>query len=194
MVPSTAQPGIHPIILDLTDPTTFTPLIDALASLPLDFLFNVAGTMAPKEQDTLTTTTLAILQMTFATDTFGPLLLTQQLLPNLLASPSPRIYNVSSRVGSIADDSTGGSYAYRASKAALNSISKSMAVDMKEKGVVVLMLHPGIVKTGLVQTSHSAEGAVEPDVAAWELWAVCKAKGMEGSGKFWHRTGGELPW
>lgn len=69
-----------------------------------------------------------------------------------------------------------------------------MAVDMKEKGVVVLMLHPGIVKTGLVQTSHSAEGAVKPDVAAWELWAVCKAKGMEGSGKFWHRTGGELPW
>ncbi|MCJ1243395.1 hypothetical protein MMC30_000592 [Trapelia coarctata] len=150
--------------------------------------------MAPKDQDNLTTSTLAILQKTFATNTFGPLLLTQHLLPNLLASSSPRIYNVSSRVGSIADNSTGGSYAYRASKAALNSISKSMAVDLKEKGVVVLMLHPGIVKTGLDPTSHGAEGAVEPELAARELWAVCKAKGMEGTGRFWHRTGEELPW
>ena len=92
------------------------------------------------------------------------------------------------------DNSSGGSYAYRASKAALNSISKSMSVDLKDKGVTVLILHPGIVKTSLVPNSHSVEGAVEPEVAAKGLWNICKTKGKEQSGTFWHRDGYELPW
>ena len=54
-----------------------------------------------------------------------------------------------SRVGSIADNSSGGSYAYRASKAALNSIGESMAMDLKDRGVVVVLMHRGYVKTGL---------------------------------------------
>ena len=150
--------------------------------------------MPPKSSDALETITSSLLVHTYSANAFGPLLLTQALLPNLLASQSPRVYNVSSRVGSIADNSSGGAYAYRSSKAALNAISKSMAVDLKEKGVVVLLLHPGIVKTGLDPTSHELEAAVEPEVAAKDLWEVCKSKGMEGSGRFWHRTGEELPW
>jgi len=185
MSSSKAQPNTHPITLDLSDTATFNPLKEAPGSRPLDILFNVAGTMALKEQDTLTNTTSAILQHTVVTNTFCPLLLTQLLLPNLLAPPSSRIYNFSSRVGSIADNSAGGYYAYRASEAALNNSSKSMAVDVQEKGVVVLMLRPGIVKTGFEASSHGAEGAVE---------AVCEAKGEKDSGRFWHRTGEELPW
>ena len=79
--------------------------------------------MAPQEQDSLETTSLDVLQRTFAVNTFGVLLLTQALLPNLLKSESksPRIGIVSSRVGSIADNSSGGSYAYRSSKAAVVS-------------------------------------------------------------------------
>lgn len=92
------------------------------------------------------------------------------------------------------DNSSGGSYAYRASKAALNSISKSMAVDLKEKGVTVLILHPGIVKTNILPGISSAVDGVEPDVAAKDLWNLCKSKGKESSGKFWHRNGQELPW
>jgi NAD(P)-dependent dehydrogenase (short-subunit alcohol dehydrogenase family) len=102
---------------------------------------------------------------------------------------------MSSRVGLIADNNSGGSYAYRASKAALNSISKSMAVDLKEKGVVMVILHPGIVKTGLDASKESwkAEGAVEPDVAVERVWKVLSKK-LEESGKFWHRDGFELEW
>ena len=92
------------------------------------------------------------------------------------------------------DNNSGGSYAYRASKAALNSISKSMAVDLKDKGVTVLILHPGIVNTKLVPGNASIEGAVEPEVAAKGLWNVCQSKGQEDSGSFWHRDGYELPW
>lgn len=66
-------------------------------------------------------------------NTFGPMLLTQELLPNILQSPKPKIGIVSSRVGSIGDNSSGGHYAYRASKAAVNSIGKSLANDLRIK-------------------------------------------------------------
>jgi NAD(P)-dependent dehydrogenase (short-subunit alcohol dehydrogenase family) len=97
----------------------------------------------------------------------------------------------SSRVGSIADNSSGGSYAYRASKAALNSIGKSMAMDLKEKGVTVVMMHPGYVKTALDTSghTHSLPEAVEPEEAASKLWKVLKSKKIEDTGTFWHREG-----
>ena len=95
---------------------------------------------------------------------------------------------MSSRVGSISDNSFGGSYAYRASKAALNSIGKSMAVDLKEKGVVVMLMHPEFVKTGLDKSgeTHKSKEAVEPEEAARKLWGVLMEKGVEESGRFWH--------
>lgn len=151
--------------------------------------------MAPYEKDSLEATNKDILAQTFETNTFGPLLLTQALLPNLLASQAqpPRICIVSSRVGSMGDNSSGGSYAYRASKAAVNSVGKSMAMDLKDKGIVVSLLHPGYVNSNLNPGMENPE-AVEPEEAASKLWKVVQSKGMEETGKFWHREGFELPW
>lgn len=146
------------------------------------------------ENDSLETVDLDVLQKTFSVNTYGPLLLTQALLPALLKSENPRLGFVSSRVGSITDNSTGGSYAYRASKAALNSVCKSMAMDLKGKGVVVVILHPGIVKSGLVANSDQIKEAVMPDEAAGKLWKVLMSKNMDQTGTFWHREGFELPW
>lgn len=131
-------------------------------------LLNVAGVMAAKESDNFATVNKEILTKTFETNTFGPLLLSQALLENLLAAENAKIGIVSSRVGSIGDNSTGGSYAYRASKAAVNSVGKSMAVDLQSQAVVVTLLHPGIVNSGM--NPDPAEG-VEPDVAAAQM--VC---------------------
>lgn len=153
--------------------------------------------MERPEEDTLRTVDMSKLQKTFAVNTFGPLLLTQALLPNILKSPSPKIGVVSSRVGSMADNTSGGQYAYRASKAGVNSLFKSMSVDLKEQGVTVLVLHPGIVKTNLDPRHNEGEdvpGAVEPDEAARGLWDVLSTKGMADTGRFFHRTGEELPW
>jgi NAD(P)-dependent dehydrogenase (short-subunit alcohol dehydrogenase family) len=152
--------------------------------------------MAAPSADSLTTVSLQTLTKTFNVNTFGPLLLTQALLPNLLLSTAspPKIANVSSRVGSIVDNSSCGSYAYRASKAALNSISKSMAVDLKEKGVAVVILHPGIVKTGMTTDMENLQGAVEPEEAVSRLWSVLQAKVLEETGRFWHRSRVELEW
>ena len=69
-----------------------------------------------------------------------------------------------------------------------------MAVDLKEKGIVVVILHPGIVKTGLDLSSHDLKEAVEPEVAVEGLWNVLRSKGLEDTGRFWHRDGRELEW
>lgn len=152
----------------------------------------------PTTQDSLHTLTLASLQKSFEINTYGPFLLTQSLLPNLLLpSPSPtqkRISVISSRVGSIADNTSGGQYAYRASKTAVNSLFKSLAVELKDKGVVVTILHPGITRTNLSPVLKGLQGAEEPGVVAEGLWRVVMEKGIEETGKFWHREGFELPW
>jgi len=151
--------------------------------------------MFPPPKDTLETTTLSVLQTTFAVNTFGPLLLTQALLPNILASSVKKVGIVSSRVGSIADNSSGGSYAYRSSKAAVNSIGKSIAMDLKDKGVAVMLLHPGYVQTNLVIGQKMPPETVHPEEAAEKLWKnVVSQKELADTGKFWHREGFELPW
>jgi NAD(P)-dependent dehydrogenase (short-subunit alcohol dehydrogenase family) len=150
--------------------------------------------MYPPDEDSLTRTNPDVLNKTFAVNTIGPLSLTQALLPNLLKSSNPRIGNMSSRVGSVGDNSTGGSYAYRASKAALNSISKSMAMDLMDKGIVVVIMHPGYVKTGMSPWDHGNPEAVEPEEAASKLWKVLMSKTIGETGRFWHREGQELPW
>lgn len=164
---------------------------------PLDLLLNVAGIMDPPDRDTLTTVTSGSLARVFAENTFGPLLLVQALLPNILQSSSTttRLGFVSSRVGSIADNATGGSYGYRSSKTALNQIGKNLAVELRDKGVVVSILHPGIVRTNILGAAGAGmKEAVEPEEAAGKLFDVLKGKGIEDTGKFWHREGYELPW
>ena len=154
-----------------------------------------SGVMPNKHYDTLNDLTLEVTNTTFAINTFGPFFLTQALMPNILAAEEPKhIAVMSSRVGSIADNSSGGAYAYRASKTAVNSIFKNMAVELKDKHVVVSMLHPGFTKTGLDPDVWKIEEAVEPDEAASKLWQVLKSKGINDTGKFWHREGMELPW
>ncbi|KAI9721820.1 MAG: hypothetical protein M1812_002156 [Candelaria pacifica] len=180
--------------LDVGSPSSIEAFKSMFGDQQLDLLLNIAGVMSPKDKDSLTTVDLSVLSRAFSTNTFGPLLLTQSLLPNLLLSLHPRIGNMSSRVGSIEDNTSGGSYAYRASKAALNSVSKSMAMDLKDRGVLVVMMHPGYVKTGLDPSSHGLSEAVEPAYAAEKLWGILMSKDIEDTGKFWHREGQELPW
>lgn len=184
----------HHAQLDVRSPESISAFASSLSDQPVDLLLNVAGTMAKHEDDALETVTKDCLTRIFETNTFGPLLLTQALLHNLLKASRARVGIVSSRIGSISDNSTGGIYAYRASKAAVNSIGKSLAMDLKEKGIAVTLLHPGIVKTGLDPSAANTPEAVLPDEAATKLWKVWQSKDMEDTGKFWHREGQELPW
>ena len=151
--------------------------------------------MPPKENDTIDKVTMSMIQSTFAINTYGPVMLTQALLPNILAAPAPRrLAVVSSRVGSIADNTSGGYYSYRASKTAVNSFFKTLAIDLKDKDVIVGMLHPGFTNTNLDPDIGKMPAVVEPEEAASKLWKVFSSKALEDTGKFWHREGQELPW
>ena len=181
--------------LDVTSPESITKLKDSLGDEPIDVLLNVAGIASALEDDGLETTNLSVLEKTFAVNTFGPMLLTQALLSNVLLSETKKIGIVSSRVGSIEDNSTGGHYAYRGSKAAVNSIGKSLAVNLKTKGVTVMLLHPGIVRTNILPSTTMPPDAVEPEEAVQKLWDnIISKKDVAETGKFWHREGFELPW
>ncbi len=200
--------------LDVTSPDSIADFKKSLGDEPVDLLLNIAGIqflqwrssvprsadlaigiMPEPADDARDTVTLKIMERAFAVNAYGPVLLTQALLPNILKAPAPRKLGViSSRVGSITDNTSGGYYAYRASKCAVNSFFKSFAVELKEQDVVVFMLHPGFTNTNLNSEISKIPGVVEPEVAASGLWKVVNSKKMEDTGKFWHREGQELPW
>eukprot|EP00241_Pyramimonas_parkeae_P012264 CAMPEP_0114226462 /NCGR_PEP_ID=MMETSP0058-20121206/1249_1 /TAXON_ID=36894 /ORGANISM="Pyramimonas parkeae, CCMP726" /LENGTH=290 /DNA_ID=CAMNT_0001337197 /DNA_START=1 /DNA_END=870 /DNA_ORIENTATION=+ len=103
----------------------------------------------------------------FQANTLGPLLVTQQLMKyGLIGAPGSLVANMTSKVGSNDDNKSGGGYAYRASKAALNIVNTSMSIDLKPDGVTCVLLHPGWVKTdmtqgsGLIDTKTCAEGLI----------------------------------
>ncbi|XDG02951.1 hypothetical protein ABKA04_002566 [Annulohypoxylon sp. FPYF3050] len=180
--------------LDVTNPASIASFKESYGFGSLDLLLNIAGVMVPHDKDALGAVTYESLSKTFEVNTFGPLLLTQALLPNLLLSKNPKLGVMSSRMGSIADNSSGGSYAYRASKAAVNAVFKSLAVDLRDKGVAVVIMHPGIVRTGMTEGMEGIEGAVGPEEVAEKLFGVLESKGLEDTGRWWHKDGYELEW
>ena len=97
---------------------------------------------------------------------------------------------LTSRMGSIADNTSGGMYGYRMSKAALNAGGKSLAEDLKDRGLTVLLLHPGYVKTDM--TNHS--GLIETEESVQGLRKILMEKSLEDTGTFWHTNGEQLPW
>jgi NAD(P)-dependent dehydrogenase (short-subunit alcohol dehydrogenase family) len=113
---------------------------------------------------------------------------TQALLGNL--QPGAKIGIVTSRMGSVGDNTSGSYYGYRMSKAAVNAAGKSLAMDLKERGIAVALLHPGYVRTEMV----GGGGDVEPEQAAAGLIARLDELTLDTTGGFWHANGEALPW
>jgi len=156
------SPALHRLHWDVTMP----PAPGVFASLPetLDLLINNAGIYGPgKGGQSLAEVSAATMHEVFDVDCVAPLRVVQALLDRL-RRPGGIIVNMSSKMGSSADNSSGGTYAYRAAKAALAIVSKSMAVDLEPQGIRVITLHPGWVRTdmggpgGLIDVSESVAG------------------------------------
>jgi NAD(P)-dependent dehydrogenase (short-subunit alcohol dehydrogenase family) len=109
---------------------------------------------------------------------FAPLKISEALLPNM--PDGSKIANITSRMGSIADNSSGGRYGYRASKEAFNALGRSLAVDLKGRGIAVAQLHPGFVKTRMVNFG----GLITPQESAAGLAERIGALNLENSGSF----------
>ena len=154
------------IQLDVTNDNEFASLKQTLNNRPIDLLINNAGTSGEKGVTIGNIDRDNFIKLVNV-NCIGVLKVSEALLPNLEASKEKNILVISSRMGSISDNDTGRSYAYRASKAALNCAMKSFALDVKDKGIHVMIIHPGWVKTdmggvnGLIDVETSVSGMLK---------------------------------
>lgn len=174
--------------VDVSDPDSLRALAQQLAGRKLDWLINNAGIAGGLGLHDIDANTVESFKRMFQVNSLGPLLTTQTLLENL--STGSKVGLVTSRMGSIADNDSGGSYAYRMSKAALNAAGKSLSIDLKPKGIAVAILHPGWVRTDM--TGHG--GLIDTDESARGLLDRMAELTLETSGTFWHMNGDVLPW
>jgi len=172
--------------VEVTSPEGIEKCRQAVGKRKVDLLVNNAGIL--RSSGSLPELDARSIRDQLEVNALGPLLLTSALLPNL--ESGAKVALITSRMGSIDDNSSGGSYGYRMSKAALNMAGKSMAVDLKGRGVAVVILHPGMVRTEMIGN----HGQVEPIDAARGLLARIDAVTLETSGGFWHANGERLPW
>jgi NAD(P)-dependent dehydrogenase (short-subunit alcohol dehydrogenase family) len=131
----------------------------------------------------------------FNVNALAPLMFAKALEPHL--KHGSRYGLVSSLMGSIDDNGSGGMYGYRVSKVALNMIGKGLSVDWKEKGIAVCLLHPGLVETNMTScfgVKAGEDGCIDTATSARGIIAVLSKLNLETSGKFYEYTGEELPW
>lgn len=171
--------------IDITREADVLELKQALAGEQIHLLINNAGLL---QDEQLGTIDFDSIRTQMEVNAYGPLRVVEALVD--LIPESGKIANITSRMGSIADNDSGGRYGYRASKAALNAFGKSLSVDLKPRGIAVAQLHPGYVKTRMVNFG----GLISPEEAARGLADRIDALNLENTGGFWHSNGDELPW
>ena len=174
--------------VDVGDDAAVADLARRLAGVRLDALWLNAGVMQRNALGSIDAAGFASARRQFEINALGPLRVAQALLPNL--RQGSKIVIITSRMGSIADNGSGGSYGYRASKAAVNAIGKSLAVDLQPRGIAVFLLHPGYVATDLV----GGRGDLTPARAATQLVQQVDKLDLPRTGTFWHGNGTTLPW
>jgi NAD(P)-dependent dehydrogenase (short-subunit alcohol dehydrogenase family) len=170
--------------IELTDAASVAQLAERVAGQRIDVLVNNAGILA---RDSLAELDFDGMRRQFEVNALAPLRVTHALLPNLGAGS--KVVIITSRMGSIADNGSGGYYGYRMSKAAVNIAGVSLARDLRDRDIAVLLLHPGMVATEM--TGHQGVPAAE---AARNLLARIESMGLEQSGSFHHANGEPLPW
>ena len=172
--------------VDVTEAAGIERLAAAVGDRNIDLLINNAGIL--RWGDQLDALDVDGIRSQFEVNALGPLLVTAKLRARL--QQGAKVALITSRMGSIDDNTSGGFYGYRMSKAALNMAGKSLAEDLKRQGVAVAILHPGMVKTDMV----GDHGQIEPEQAALGLLARVDALTLATTGGFWHANGERLPW
>lgn len=172
--------------IDITSNTLVSDLSELFGDLPIDVLINNAGIL---KRTTLEYLDFDSIRQQFEVNALGTLRVTQALLPQL--HDGSKVVIMTSRMGSIADNTSGNSYGYRMSKVAVSMAGKSLAHDLKPRGIAVAILHPGLVSTRM--TGFSPNG-ITPEDAVNGLLKRIDELTLENTGTFWHSNGEVLPW
>lgn len=174
--------------LDVTNGLKVASLARELAEQPVDLLINNAGIYGPRTGfgETDYEEWLNVLQV----NTLAPLRMVERFVGLLEQGEGKTVVNISSIMGSIGNNSSGGGYIYRSSKAALNMVTKSLANDLGQRGFTVVSFHPG-----WVQTKMGGEGAdIPPAQAVVELRKAIAGLTTADNGSFFNYDGTPLPW
>ena len=170
--------------LDVTSDDSVAALAERLRGRQIDRLVNNAGIL---ERDSLDDLDCAGMERQFRVNAIGPLRVTAALRANL--DRGAKVFIITSRMGSVEDNTSGGYYGYRMSKAAVNIAGKSMSVDLEPAGVGVFLLHPGYVATDM-----TGQQGISAREAAAGLIARMDSLDIGQTGSFWHQEGYALPW
>jgi len=171
--------------IDVTSDDALGNFADSLENKSVDLLINNAGILESTSLENFDTESMS---RQFEVNALGPLRVTHAFLETL--KDGAKVALVTSRMGSIADNTSGGSYGYRMSKAALNAAGVSLAHDLADRKIAVAILHPGYVRTGMTGNS----GLIDTDESVAGLLARIDELTPETSGTFWHTNGEVLPW
>lgn len=170
--------------IDVSEEASVQKLTQTLGDEPIDVLINNAGIL---RRDRFGSIDYDEMLEQYRVNTLGPLRVTEALAGNL--HEGSKIAIVTSRVGSIDDNSSGGNWGYRASKTAVNMIGTNLMHELRPRGIAVALLHPGLVATDM-----TGQHGISADESARGLIARIDELSLENSGGFWHAEGYNLPW
>ena len=170
---------------DLAQPATWARLADRLANDEIDVLVQNAGMLVA---DSIADVDPARVRAQFELNALAPLFLTRALVSRLHAGS--KVALVTSRMGSMGDNGSGGYYGYRMSKAALNAAGVSLARDLAPRGIAVIILHPGAVRTAMT----GGAGMIDAEESVRGLLRRIDELTIENTGRFLHQNGEVLPW
>ncbi len=176
-------------LLDVADRAAVARLARDLKGRPIDVLVCNAGIYGPRGSY-FGRTDYALWDEIMKVNVMAPMALVEALADNVAASKLKRIVMMSSGMGSIGDNTSGGVHMYRTSKAALNALAKRLAADLADRGITVITVSPGWVKTDMGGTG----APLTPKASIDGLRSVIKNVTLFDSGKFFSYDGTELPW
>ena len=180
--------GARVMQLDVVDADSVAKLAAALKGQPIDLLINNAGILV--NQNALSESDLDAAGRQLDVNVLGPMRVTQSLLPNLEAGQKKIIVNISSGLGSIAGNESGGFYGYRESKAALNMFTRSLSAELGDKGFIAVAMDPGWVQTDMGGSS----APLTPEQSISGIRAVIDGLTAEDSGTYLRHDGENVAW
>lgn len=175
--------------LDVTDLATVKAAAAKLDGQAIDLLLNCAGIVGAPRQ-TIGNIDYASWANVLDVNTLGPMRVTEAFADCVARSERKLVVTITSGMGSLADNTSGGSIAYRSSKAAVNMVMRSLAIDLAPRGITCVLVNPGWVRTDM----GGAAATLAPAESVAALMRLIKTLGPEQSGKFFHYDGREYAW
>lgn len=176
--------------LDVADHAQIERLGQVLKNESIDLLINNAGILPDSDRGDFGHADYEAWMQAFRINTMAPLKMAETFTPQIARSKQKTIVAITSKMGSIADNSSGGYYIYRSSKTALNMVVKSLAIDLEPRGISAIVFHPGWVKTDM----GGLNAMISPEQSVSGMRKIISGLSPKDSGKFFAYDGQVIPW